>query len=41
MIEYPGESGEVIESVNADTPRALYLAWCREHAVDPVTELPG
>lgn len=41
MIEYLGENGEVIESVNADTQRALYLAWCREHAVDPVTQLLG
>jgi hypothetical protein len=38
MIEYPGE---VIESVDADTWRPLYLARCREHAVDPVTQLLG
>jgi hypothetical protein len=41
MIEYLGGNGEVIESVNADTPRALRAAWCREYAVDPATQLLG
>ena len=38
-IEYLGENGQVIESVNADTQRALYLAWCREHAVPPAAQI--
>ena len=38
-IEYLGENGQVIESVNADTQRALYLAWCREHAVSPAAQI--
>lgn len=25
--------GQVIESVNAETQRAVYLAWCRAHDV--------
>jgi hypothetical protein len=41
MIEYPGENGEIIESASADTQRALHQAWCRVHAVDPVTQLLG
>jgi 2,4'-dihydroxyacetophenone dioxygenase len=31
-IEYLGGNGQVIDSVNAETQRALYLAWCRELA---------
>jgi hypothetical protein len=27
------------ESVNADTQRALYLNWCREHAVHPAAQI--
>lgn len=38
-IEYLGENGQVIETVNADTQRALYLAWCREHAVRPAGQI--
>jgi len=38
-IEYLGENGQVIDSVNADTQRAVYLAWCREHAVHPAAQL--
>ena len=38
-IEYLGENGQVIESVSADTQRALYLAWCREHAVAPAAQI--
>ena len=40
-IEYLGENGQVIESVNADTQRALYLAWCQEHAVHPAAQILG
>ena len=40
-IEYLGENGEVIESVNAETQRAVYLAWCREHGVEPATQTPA
>ena len=28
-----------MESVNAGTQRALYLAWCREHAVHPAGQV--
>jgi hypothetical protein len=38
-IEYLGENGQVIESVNTDTQRALYLNWCREHAVHPAAQI--
>jgi 2,4'-dihydroxyacetophenone dioxygenase len=34
-IEYLDDSGQVTESANADTQRAVYLAWCREHDVHP------
>ena len=40
-IEYLGEDGQVVESVNAETQRALYLAWCREHGVDPAPQILG
>jgi hypothetical protein len=40
-IEYLGENGQVIDSVNADTQRALYLAWCQEHAVHPAAQILG
>jgi len=40
-IEYLGENGEVIESVNAETQRAVYLAWCREHGVEPAAQILG
>ena len=38
-IEYLGENGQVIDSVNAGTQRALYLNWCREHAVHPAAQI--
>ena len=38
-IEYLGENGQVIDSVNTDTQRALYLNWCREHAVHPAAQI--
>jgi hypothetical protein len=31
--------GRVIESVNAETQRAVYLAWCQEHGVDPAKQI--
>jgi hypothetical protein len=40
-IEYLGEDGQVIEPFNADTQRALYLAWCREHGVQPAEQIVG
>ena len=40
-IEYLGENGEVIESANAQTQRAVYLAWCREHGVPPDAQILG
>ena len=40
-IEYLGDDGEVIESVTAETQRAVYLAWCQEHGVDPAEQLAG
>lgn len=40
-IEYLGEDGQVIESVNAGTQRALYLNWCREQAVLPAEQILG
>ena len=33
--------GQVIESVNAETQRAVYLAWCREHRVQPAVQISG
>jgi hypothetical protein len=36
-----GEDGQVIDSVNADTQRALYLSWCRDHAVPPAAQILG
>ena len=41
VYEYLGENGEVIESVNAETQRAVYLAWCREHGVEPAAQILG
>jgi hypothetical protein len=38
-IEYLGESGQVIESVSADSQHAPYLAWCREHALQPAAQI--
>src|SRR5690348_485681 len=32
-IEYLDDDGQVIDSVNAETQRAVYLAWCRAHDV--------
>jgi 2,4'-dihydroxyacetophenone dioxygenase len=40
-IEYLGGNGQVIESVNAETQRAVYLAWCREHGVRPAEQILG
>jgi hypothetical protein len=40
-IEYLGESGQVIDSVNTGTQRTLYLAWCREHAVHQALQIPS
>ena len=40
-IEYLDGNGQVIESVNAETQRALYLAWCREHSVQPAAQILG
>ena len=40
-IEYLGDDGQVIESVNAETQRAVYLAWCREHGVEPAAQISG
>jgi quercetin dioxygenase-like cupin family protein len=40
-IEYLDGSGQVTESVNADTQRAVYLAWCREHDVHPSERILG
>ena len=40
-IEYLDGNGQVIESVNAETQRALYLAWCREHGVHPASQILG
>jgi hypothetical protein len=36
-----GEDSQVIESVNAETQRAVYLAWCQEHGVDPAEQILG
>jgi hypothetical protein len=40
-IEYLGGNGEVVESANAETQRAAYLAWCREHGVRPDARILG
>jgi hypothetical protein len=40
-IEYLGRNGQVIESVNAESRRARYLAWCREHGVRPAEQILG
>ena len=40
-IEYLDDSGQVIESVNAGTQRAVYLAWCRAHDVPPYERILG
>lgn len=40
-IEYLDGSGQVTESANADTQRAVYLAWCREHDVHPSERILG
>ena len=41
IIEYLDDNGQVIESVNADTQRAVYLAWCRDHDVHPSGRILG
>jgi hypothetical protein len=40
-IEYLGEDGRVVETVNAETQCAVYLAWCREHGVRPAEQIVG
>jgi 2,4'-dihydroxyacetophenone dioxygenase len=40
-IEYLDDNGQVIESVNAETQRAAYLAWCRDHDVHPSGRILG
>jgi 2,4'-dihydroxyacetophenone dioxygenase len=40
-IDYLGENGQVIDSVNAQTQRAVYLDWCREHDVLPAEQILG
>ena len=40
-IEYVDDDGRVIESVNADTQRAVYLAWCQDHDVHPSGRILG
>ena len=40
-IEYVDDDGRVIESVNADTQRAVYLAWCQDHDVRPSGQILG
>ena len=41
ITEYLDDSGQVIESVNAGTQRAVYLAWCRAHDVPPYERILG
>ena len=41
IIEYLGEDGEVTETVSAATQREVYLAWCREHGVQPDGQILG
>ncbi len=40
-IEYLDDNGQVIESVNAGTQRAVYLAWSRDHDVHPSERILG
>ena len=40
-IEYLDDNGQVIESVNAETQRAAYLAWCRDQDVHPSERILG
>ena len=40
-IEYLDDNGQVIESVNAETQRELYLAWCRAHGAQPAEQILG
>jgi hypothetical protein len=40
-IEYLGDDGQVIESANAQTQRAVYRGWCREHGVQPDAQILG
>jgi 2,4'-dihydroxyacetophenone dioxygenase len=40
-VEYLGGDGQVIETVSAETQRAVYLAWCREHGVRPAGQILG
>ncbi len=38
-VEYLDSSGGVIETVDSGTQRATYLAWCREHGVEPAPQV--
>jgi hypothetical protein len=40
-IEYLDGNGQVIESVNAETQRELYLSWCRAQDVHPAEQILG
>jgi hypothetical protein len=40
-IEYLDGNGQVIESVNAETQREVYLAWCRAHGAHPAEQILG
>jgi hypothetical protein len=40
-IEYLNDNDQVIESANAGTQRAVYLAWCRDHDVRPSGRILG
>ena len=40
-VGYLDDDGQVIESVNAETQRAVYLAWCRAHDVPPSERILG
>ena len=40
-VNYLDEDGQVIETVSAETQRAVYLAWCREHGVRPAEQILG
>jgi hypothetical protein len=40
-IDYLGDAGQVSETLNAASQRAAYLAWCREHGVEPSPQILG
>ena len=37
----PGKSFRPLRSANAETQRAVYLAWCRDHGVHPSGRILG